>query len=90
MQWVRDDGDDLSNSHSSSGSLIIKPGKQMGEQAGEKGEYGTEAAGKDPHIFEKNQRNSDFIDSKRLCEKLKEVIVHIPNILIYKLHNHCP
>lgn len=62
----------------------------MGQQAGEKGEYGTDAAGKDLHIFEKKQQKSDFIDAKRLYEKLKEVIVHIPNILIYKLHSHRP
>lgn len=56
MQWIRDDGDDLSNSHSSGENLMIKPGKWIGQQAGEKGEYGTDVAGKDQHIFEKNPK----------------------------------
>lgn len=85
-----DHGDDISNSYSRRENMMIKPGKWMGQQAGEKAEYGTDVGGKDRHIFEINQQNPDFIDSKRLCEKLKEVIVHIPNILIYKLHNHQP
>lgn len=56
MQWIRDDGDDLSNSHSSGENLMIKPGKWIGQQAGEKGEYGTDVVGKDRHIFEKNKK----------------------------------
>lgn len=42
-----DHDDDLSNSNSRRESLMIKPGKWMGQQAGEKGEYRTDAAGKD-------------------------------------------
>lgn len=58
MQWIRDDGDDLSNSHSSRETLMIKQGKWMGQQAGEKGEYGTDVAGKDQHIFLKKQKKN--------------------------------
>lgn len=61
MQWIRDDGDDLSNSHCSRENLMIEPGKWMGQQAGEKGEYGTDAAGKDRHIFEKKTNKNQTL-----------------------------
>lgn len=50
---MRDDDDDLSNSHCSREDVMIEPGKWMGQQAREKGEYRTDAAGKDRHTFEK-------------------------------------
>lgn len=37
-------------------NLMIKPVKWIGQQAGEKGEYGTDVVGKDRHIFERNQK----------------------------------
>lgn len=55
-----DHGDDLSNSYSRRENLMIKPGKWMGQQEGEKGEYGTDAAGKDRHIFEKKPTKIRF------------------------------
>lgn len=73
------------------GTSMSGLGKWMGQQ-GERGgvEHRQVTAGKELHVFDNKQQKTDFINYKRLCEKLKEVIVHIPNILIYKLCNHCP
>lgn len=56
-----DHGDDLSNSYSIRENLIIKPGKWMRQQAGEKGEYRTDAAGKGWHIFEKKPNKNQTL-----------------------------
>ena len=38
-QWIRDDDDDeVGNSHSSRGNLMLRLGKRMGQQGGEKGD----------------------------------------------------
>lgn len=66
--------------------------RKMDRAAGRErgGEHVQAIAGKELRVFDNKQQKPDFINYKRLCEKVKEVIVHIPNILIYKLCNHCP
>lgn len=83
---MRDNGDVVGNSHSSE-NLMIRLGKWLEQQGGERGHTENMQSEKNYVFLIKTTKISLY---KTLCEKVKKVIVHTPKILIRKLHNHCP